>query len=64
MPRQAMDLIPGKTDESKLAGMVSEYYADPLGFVMAVWAWGREGRLEPFAGPDPWQVEFLDWVGE
>lgn len=59
-----MVLTPGKSDDAALAEMVSEYYADPVGFVLAVWAWGREGRLKHFTGPDPWQFEFLEWLGE
>lgn len=51
------------TYEQALHEAVAEYYADPLGFVLAMYPWG-EGELEGFEGPDTWQARFLDRIGE
>lgn len=47
-----------------LADAVSEYYADPLGFVMFAWPWGEPGALEHETGPDDNQREFLESLGK
>lgn len=49
--------------ESK-ADTARKFYADPLGFVMWAWRWGLTGQLERFQGPDKWQVDFLNDLGE
>ena len=49
--------------EAELHERVSSYYADPLGFVLDAFPWGKPGPLEPYAEPDLWQCEFLDWLG-
>ena len=41
-----------------LATEISKYYADPLGFVMFVFPWGK-GPLAGFNGPDKWAVDFF-----
>ena len=46
----------------QLADFVQQFYADPLGFVLAMWPWG-EGAYEHHDGPDTWQREFLIDVG-
>ena len=38
---------------------VASYYADPLGFVLAMYPWGEPGLLEHHPGPDTWQRAFL-----
>lgn len=43
---------------------VSRYYADPLGFVLAMFPWGEPGLLEAYPGPQPEQVAFLEWLGD
>lgn len=48
--------------EDQLQDIISGFYADPLGFVEAVWDWGY-GRLEGFDGPDTWQKELLTDIG-
>lgn len=49
----------------KLAAEVSNYYADPLGFVYFAWPWGVEGGpLADEPGPDENQIEFLRSLGE
>lgn len=46
--------------ELQLAEAMAEYYADPLGFVMAAYPWGIPGTaLEQEKGPDDNQKEFL-----
>lgn len=48
---------------TQLAKEMSKYYADPLGFVLAAYPWGK-GILANHAGPDVWQREFLKTLGE
>src|SRR5690606_41437283 len=48
-----------------LARELSVYYADPLGFVLYVFPWGKKGtRLAEEDGPDEWQIEVLDELGK
>lgn len=47
-----------------LAAFVSQFYDDPLGFVVACYPWGEPGPLEAHTGPDTWQREHLKWLGE
>lgn len=47
-----------------LAAFVSQFYDDPLGFVVACYPWGDPGPLEGHTGPDTWQREHLKWLGE
>lgn len=49
--------------DAELATAVSEFYADPLGFVMFAWPWGEPGRYQNMTGPDKWQREFLEDLG-
>jgi hypothetical protein len=44
------------TYEELLHEEVSRYYADPLGFVLAMYPWHEPGRLERDE-PDGWQRE-------
>ena len=46
----------------ELARALADYYADPLGFVLFAYPWGK-GTLEGYDGPDIWQAEFLEEVG-
>jgi len=49
----------------QIAQEVQGYYADPLGFVLAMYPWGRAGTILAEAdGPDTWQCDFLERVGE
>jgi hypothetical protein len=50
--------------DEQLADFVSEFYADPLGFVMACYPWGEDGPLKDHSGPDIWQADFLSSIGE
>lgn len=48
-----------------LAEDISQFYADPLGFVMYAFPWGEPGGpLEHEEGPDDNQKEFLKSLGE
>lgn len=54
---------PSKAD-LELADAVSEYYADPLGFVRFAFEWGKPGTsLAAYSGPDEWQEQFLADLG-
>jgi hypothetical protein len=47
-----------------LAEEISQFYADPLGFVRFAYPWGEPGSsLERLEGPDGWQREFLEDLG-
>lgn len=51
--------------EAELHREVAKYYANPLGFVLAFFPWGKKGTpLEHHKGPDTWQREALTWLGE
>ncbi len=52
-----------QTYEQLLHDTVGEYYADPLGFVLAMYPWGEPGTLEQEPGPDQWQCEMLEDIG-
>lgn len=47
-----------------LADEVKRFYADPFGFVMFAFPWGRQGPLQNHSGPDDNQKEFLKALGE
>lgn len=47
-----------------LAEEVARYYADPLGFVLAMYPWGEPGALELEPGPDQWQADMLQDIGQ
>lgn len=51
-------------DDLALAEFVSQFYDDPLGFVLACFPWGEPGSLRDHDGPDTWQREFLEWLGK
>lgn len=45
-----------------LAEDMGKFYANPSGFVMYAYEWGK-GDLTGFDGPFDWQCEFLSWWG-
>lgn len=60
----AAPLSPAAQAELELAQEVSKYYADPLGFVLFSYPWGKPGtQLEQYDGPDEWQADFLEKLG-
>lgn len=51
--------------DRELADFVAQFYADPLGFVKACYPWREPGGpLADWDGPDTWQAEALDAIGE
>ena len=51
--------------DDALATEMSKFYADPYGFVMFAFPWGERGTpLEHYTGPDSWQREQLQRIGE
>lgn len=52
------------TGESALQDLVADCYHDPLAFVRAMYPWREPGPLEAYDGPDAWQVDFLEQLGE
>lgn len=50
--------------EGALADFVGGFYADPLGFVLAAYPWGEEGPLKDHDGPDQWQRQTLQRIGD
>ena len=52
-----------KTEDLDLADEISEFYADPLGFVKFAYPWLEPGQLASSAGPDEWQTKFLTDLG-
>lgn len=56
--------MPASAEDVILADEVATYYADPLGFVLAMYPWGEPGPLEGHTGPDAWQEQFLEELGE
>lgn len=49
--------------DQQLARDLSQFYDDPLGFVYYTWSWGS-GDLVGQDGPDKWQVEELNAIGD
>jgi hypothetical protein len=56
--------VPAEDVNVELAEFVGQFYADPLGFVMAAFPWGEPGPLQDHQGPDAWQKAFLLWLGD
>jgi hypothetical protein len=52
-----------KTPEEQVQEHIGGFFHDPYAFVMYVFPWG-EGDLEGQTGPDEWQKELLDAIGE
>ena len=55
-------LAPSSLD-LELEAFVGQFYDDPLGFVQCCWPWGKPGLLQAYPGPQPAQIEFLEWLG-
>lgn len=50
--------------EQLLAEDIASYYDNPLGFVYYVFPWGEDGGpLQEHDGPDTWQVDILEEIG-
>ena len=51
--------------EDEILTDIEEFYDDPLGFIHYAFPWGEKGTLlEDFKGPDTWQREQLERVGQ
>lgn len=51
--------------EEEITEIIAGFYDDPLGYIMWAFPWGeKDGPLEDFDGPDQWQREQLERVGE
>ena len=52
-------------NDLQLAVQIGEFFDDPLGFVLFAFPWGQAGtRLEKQTGPDDWQVELMQELGQ
>lgn len=52
-------------DDVKMIDYLAGFYADPLGFVMAVYPWQMPDTiLADEEGPDKWQAEYLEELGK
>jgi hypothetical protein len=49
--------------ERELTSDIAQFYADPYGYVMYAFPWGS-GELEGQTGPDRWQAEQLQRIGQ
>ena len=49
--------------QAELVEYVARFNHDPLGFVLFAFDWGQ-GELAAFAGPDEWQTDILNSIGE
>ncbi|MGH9666217.1 MAG: terminase, partial [Bryobacteraceae bacterium] len=47
----------------ELAEEISQFYADPFGFVRFAFPWREPGPLAEYDGPDVWQREVLEEIG-
>lgn len=54
----------GRETDQAVAEFVGQFYADPLGFVIACYPWGEPGQLKDYDGPDVWQRHALERIGE
>lgn len=57
--------------DAELAAAIADFYADPYGFVLFAYPWGKtflpDGSLNPLrnkTGPEPWQKRLLIALGE
>jgi hypothetical protein len=49
--------------QTELVEYVAQFNHDPLGFVLFAFDWGQ-GELAAFEGPDEWQIDILNSIGE
>src|SRR6266481_8252823 len=53
------------SDELQLLDEVGRFFDDPLGFVLTCFPWGEQSTpLENFTGPDEWQRQELEEIGQ
>jgi hypothetical protein len=57
--------VPSPTEDLRVLDDVACYFDDPLGFVRTCFPWGEVGGpLEHFTGPDEWQLQELEEIGQ
>ena len=61
--------VPKKKAVSELDQMLAEdaarFFHDPTGFTRYAYPWGEsDGPLGAYPGPDDWQVEVMDYIGQ
>ena len=61
--------VPKKKAVSELDQMLAEdaarFFHDPTGFTQYAYPWGEpESPLEDYPGPDDWQAEVMDYIGQ
>jgi hypothetical protein len=47
-----------------LQEQIARFKDDPLGYVKFVYPWAQPGQLAKYHGPDGWQIDFLQELGE
>lgn len=57
------DVNEGQQYENDLMDDISQFYADPLGFVLYAFEWDKT-PLNKFGGPDQWQIDLLISIGD
>lgn len=63
-PRPSASAVQTTAADLELAAFVADFYADPLGFVLACYPWGVPGTsLADQDGPDAWQRDELERIG-
>jgi hypothetical protein len=50
--------------EAELVDAVAAFTGDPLGYVLFAFPWNEPGALADRKGPDDWQANLLDAVGD
>jgi len=48
----------------KIADDIGNFFYNPVGFVRYAYPWGEPGPLSDQPGPDTWQADVLNYVGE
>jgi len=52
------------SDHDQLIAALAVYANDPLGFVLWAYPWGEPGELLRHTGPEPWQRDLLNSIGQ
>lgn len=50
--------------ERQLQEIIADFAYDPLGYVRFAFPWGEPGPLQDYDGPDEWQAQQLQYVGQ
>jgi hypothetical protein len=64
-PESGLQKPPKLNPDAELCAFIEKYQSDPLGFVKYAYPWGEVGTpLEQHKGPDQWQCDILNELGE